>query len=112
MEILELPDDITPDTYVSFSAPGQFLGAVVAPAADPDEAMALINGAGLNPGGAALIFLVPPSEYPHLQLMSKEDLIQIQGEATRFGDLSQDQRAMVAENSLLVCTECNHRDEN
>lgn len=109
MEILELPDGITPDTFVSFSVPGQFLGAVVAPTADPDEAMALITAAGLNPGGQAVIFLVPPGEYPHLQLMSREDLIRIQGEANRLGDLPADQRDAVEKNSLLVCEYCNRQ---
>lgn len=109
MEILELPDDVTPDTYVSFSVPGQFLGAVVAPTPDPDEAMTLITAAGLNPGGQGVIFLVPPGEYPHLQLMTKEDLVRIQGEATRLGDLPADQRDAVEKNSLLVCECCNRQ---
>lgn len=99
-----------PDVYVSFAGPEGFRGVVVVPVetcdcAD-DEAIDLINAAGINPGGEAVVFLVPPGTYPHFKLLIVADLIAIQGSATKLRDLTDDERELAEDNSVLICEHC------
>lgn len=109
MEILSIPDGVIPDTYVSFADPDRgFLGVVVAPTDDPGTAIDLINAAGVNPGGQAVLVLVPPAVYPHLRLLSREELVAITGEFVRLRDLPKEQQEAFIANSFLLCEDCNN----
>lgn len=100
--LLERPEGVIPDTYVSFADDDDFLGAVVVPEPDFGAALARIKAAGLDPGGEALCFSVPPGEHPHMRLLSKADL----GGAPSLREMTEEERAIVADNGVAVCRNC------
>lgn len=98
-----------PDIWISFADSSGFLGAVVVPGSDPDDnissaaALASVRSAGLDPGGQALVALIPPSgQFPYMQLLSHEDIKMYDEQASCLKDLSDEDRFRVREETAIV----------
>jgi len=98
--------------YLSFATDAGFLGATVVEARDAEDAIAVATALGLNPGGEAAIFEVPPEalDEPDLKaligrLASREEMIAQGGQ--RLGDLPGDIQDDIRAVAARVCADCN-----
>jgi hypothetical protein len=102
------------DFYISFaSSDDGFLGATVVAAEDARKALSLVTELGLNPGGEAAIFGIPPdiSESGRVQLASYRGRLVGLAELRANGALSP-QDAPEVQDALdglatIVCEDCN-----
>lgn len=86
--------------YISFATETEFLGTTVVEGVSENNALEVATNNGLNPGGQAAILCVPEQcyELPDVaplkyKLFNKEQMKALG--ATRHGDLSENQRAVI-----------------
>lgn len=98
--------------YISFADNENFRGCTVVEGETEAGALATASRQGLNPGGEAMIILVPPEQEnePDVKamlnkLVNKEEM-QAMGEL-RHGDIEQPLQAALESGVTIVCEDCN-----
>jgi hypothetical protein len=98
--------------YISFATDQGFRGATVVEADDAPHALTVATQRGLNPGGEAAIFAIPPEgeSEPDLfairdRLADKAEMMSLQGK--RLGDLPEEMQSRVEASAEFACEDCN-----